>query len=70
MARVGAGGYAAALARPHVRPMDFTGKPLTGYVYVEPEGFESDEALACWVNASLAFVATLPPKLPKKQLKE
>jgi hypothetical protein len=50
--------------------MDFTGKPLTGYVYVEPEGFESDEALACWVNASLAFVATLPPKLPKKQLKE
>lgn len=66
MARVGANGYAEALARPHVRKMDFTGRPLVGYVYVEPEGFASDEALACWVNTSLEFVASLPPKLPKK----
>lgn len=66
MARVGAAGYAAALARPHVRTMDFTGKPLTGYVYVEPAGFASDEALAYWVNACLEFVASLPPKLPGK----
>jgi TfoX/Sxy family transcriptional regulator of competence genes len=66
MARVGAEGYAGALARPHVRKMDFTGKPLTGYVYVAPEGFESDEALAYWVKICLAFVASLPPKRPAK----
>jgi hypothetical protein len=63
MARVGAEGYAAALARPHVREMDFTGRPMKGYVYVAPEGFASDEALAGWVNACLDVVASLPPKL-------
>jgi hypothetical protein len=28
-----------------VRPIDFTGKPMKGYVYVEPKGYESDEEL-------------------------
>jgi len=66
MARVGPAGYAGALAKPHVRTMDFTGRPLTGYVYVAAEGLESDEALADWVKACLAFVAALPPKPPGK----
>ena len=39
MARVGRDRYEASLALPHVRPMDFTGKPMTGYVYVEPGGY-------------------------------
>lgn len=60
--RVGLDAYEAALARPHARPMDFTGKPLRGYVYVEAGGLESDEALAAWVARGVAFVATLPPK--------
>jgi len=29
-----------ALARPHARPMDFTGRPMTGFVTVQPEGPE------------------------------
>lgn len=66
MARVGPAGYAGALARPHVRKMDFTGRPLTGYVYVAAEGFASDQALADWVYACLEFVATLPAKRPMK----
>jgi hypothetical protein len=37
--------YADALALPHVRPMDFTGKPMKGYVYVDPLGIEADAAL-------------------------
>jgi len=62
MVRVGPDNYEYALARPHARTMDFTGKPLKGFVYVAPAGFESDAALASWVDLSLDFVLRLPPK--------
>ncbi len=62
MVRVGPEQYPEALQRPHAREMDFTGKPLNGFVYVDPPGFESDEDLASWVGMSLGFVTTLPPK--------
>ncbi|MCF8197451.1 MAG: TfoX/Sxy family protein [Sulfuritalea sp.] len=62
MARVGPIRYAEALRQPHVREMDFTGKPMKGYVYVAPEGIEEDHALEAWVNISAEFIETLPPK--------
>ena len=62
MARVGPDRYEGALARLHARPMKFTGKALKGFVYVDPEGIESDNDLAAWVDLSLAFVHSLPPK--------
>jgi hypothetical protein len=34
---------------PHVRPMDFTGKPLRGFVYVSPRGFRTATALRTWL---------------------
>lgn len=60
MVRVGKEQAAEALKRPHVRPMDFTGKPLAGYIYVAPEGVDLDEELERYLQAALAFVATLP----------
>ena len=62
MVRVGPGAYPATLRRPHVREMDFTGKPLRGFVFVDPAGFERDADLQGWVGAALRFVETLPPK--------
>jgi len=62
MARVGPDAYAQVLEQPHVRVMDFTGRPMTGYVFVDPPGFAEDEDLAAWVERCYAFVATLPPK--------
>jgi TfoX/Sxy family transcriptional regulator of competence genes len=62
MARVGPDQYEAVLKKPHARKMDFTGKPLKGFVYVAPEGFESDDELADWGGLCLDFVATLPAK--------
>jgi TfoX/Sxy family transcriptional regulator of competence genes len=62
MARVGPDQYQRALAQPHVREMDFTGRPMTGYVLVEAEGVESDSALQSWIDRSHRFVASLPPK--------
>lgn len=70
MARVGPEAYAAALQQPHVREMDFTGKPLKGYVYVAAAGIEADVALAQWVDRCARFVESLPPKrpaMPKKR---
>jgi len=54
--------YAEALARPHVRQFDMTGRPMKGWVTVEPAGVESDGALRAWVERGLRYVLTLPPK--------
>lgn len=62
MARVGPEAYAEALEQPHAREMDFTGRPLRGMVYVDPAGIETDEALVSWVERTLSFVQSLPPK--------
>ena len=62
MARVGPEQYEEALARPHARPMDFTGRPMKGFVYVAPQGFVSDDDLRCWVSLCRRFVASLPAK--------
>jgi TfoX/Sxy family transcriptional regulator of competence genes len=66
MLRVGPDGYQDALARPHARPMDFTGRPLTGMVYVDPAGFRTRKSLESWVGRALTFIQTLPARGPKK----
>ena len=62
VARIGPARAAGAVAEPHVRPCDFTGRPMKGMVSVAPAGLGSDEALKVWVDAALAYVETLPPK--------
>ena len=62
MARVGKDNYEDSLVRKHVREMDFTGKPMQGYVYVEPPGIKSDEQLNFWLQRCKQFVSTLPAK--------
>ena len=67
MARVGTEAYPSALAKPSAREMDFTGKPMKGYVFVDPPGFADDDTLADWVARSHRFVRSLPPKSPGKK---
>jgi hypothetical protein len=62
MARIGPEPYAEALRTPHVREMDFTGRPMKGYVFVDPPGIERDDDLERWIGASRAFVRSLPGK--------
>lgn len=40
----------AVLRRRHVRPMDFTGKPLRGFVYVSPSGCSTAASLRIWLT--------------------
>lgn len=58
--RVGPEKYEAALARPHVRPMNFTGRPTTGFVFVGPGGCRTDNALKKWVTQAAEYVLSLP----------
>ncbi len=62
MVRLAPETYQDALAQPHVRPMDFTGRPMKGMLYVGPAGIKEDTALARWVDRAAGFAATLPPK--------
>lgn len=62
MARVGADAYDSALDRPNTRKMDFTGKPMKGFVYVDPPGFTEDKQLREWVDLCQAFTSSLPSK--------
>ena len=68
MARVGKANYEDSLGRKHVRVMDFTGRPMAGYVFVDAEGTKTNDDLSFWLNRSLSFVATLLAKeaKPKK----
>ena len=67
MVRVGREHYERALALPHARPMDFTGRPLTGMVYVDPSGYRTDADLATWVQRGVDFVSTKAPgKRPRR----
>jgi len=59
--RVGPEGHDAALKEPHTRPMDFTGRPMKGYVYVNPNGTKTVAQLRKWLTKRLDFVASLPP---------
>ncbi len=60
--RVGPQEYAHALAQPHTRPFDMTGRPMSGWVEVEPAGCATGRALQAWVEQGLAFARSLPEK--------
>jgi TfoX/Sxy family transcriptional regulator of competence genes len=66
MVRVGPEGYEAALVEAHVRPMDFTGRPMNGYVFVGPGGTRSEQAIRKWAAQGVSFVDTLKPNAEKK----
>jgi TfoX/Sxy family transcriptional regulator of competence genes len=62
MVRLGPEDAERALAEPHVRPMDFTGRPMKNMAFVDPQGTEADEDLAAWVDAGADYASSLPPK--------
>jgi TfoX/Sxy family transcriptional regulator of competence genes len=67
VARVSADDHAQLLKKPHVRPMDFTGRPLKGFLYVDPAAIRTSRALQAWLARSLTFAAALPKKAPRRK---
>lgn len=49
----------------HTRPMDVTGKPMRGWLFVEDSGCRTSKQVKTWVDRVTGFVSTLPAKKPK-----
>jgi TfoX/Sxy family transcriptional regulator of competence genes len=62
IARIGKDAYEAALQEEHVKEFDVTGRPMKGWVMVEPDGIDSDHQLSYWIDQAKDFVRTLPIK--------
>lgn len=57
--RVGKDNHFEALERPQTRPMDFTGRPMKGFIYVDPPGYMDDKDLKLWIEDGLTFAKSL-----------
>jgi hypothetical protein len=60
IARIGADAYADALGEDYVREFDITGRAMTGWVMVEPDGIRDDAAMRMWLDRASSFVRALP----------
>lgn len=69
MVRVGPVRYESLVGHPHARPMDFTGKPLKGFIYVAPAGIRTATRLMAWIGHGLRHVQALPAKKTKPRKK-
>jgi len=73
MVRVGSEEHDNLVRQPHARPMDFTGRPMRGFVYVASPGLETDVDLERWLGHGLKYAESLPakaasgPRLPPNQ---
>ncbi len=68
MARVGVDAYEELIQRKGARPMDFTKRPMKGYIFVAPEGVDYEADLEFWVQKCLDFnpLAVASKKRKKK----
>ena len=55
MARIGEEAYSKEIEKEVCLPMDFTGRPMKGYIYVTPDGWDLDMDLEYWIKLTLAF---------------
>jgi TfoX/Sxy family transcriptional regulator of competence genes len=62
MVRVGRDSHDELVRQPHARPMDFTGRPMKGFLYVSSPGLESDADLERWVGHGVKHALSLPAK--------
>ena len=64
--RVGPDRFADALARPGVRPFDFTGRAMSGWVYVAGPSVAHGRSLTTWVTLGVTYAQSLPPKSSRR----
>ena len=55
MARIGTDAYEEALQKEHVHEMNFTGRAMKGYVFVDEQGLDMDEDLEYWLQKCIDF---------------
>ena len=52
----------AALKMKHVKAFDMTGRPMKGWIVVQKPGYASEDSLRHWIQESVKFAKSLPPK--------
>jgi TfoX/Sxy family transcriptional regulator of competence genes len=62
LVRMGQDGYDAALERPGTSPMEMGGRPMKGWVFVDPAELAGKRRLGAWVARGVRFARSLPPK--------
>jgi TfoX/Sxy family transcriptional regulator of competence genes len=67
LVRVGPDAQGKALSKPFSRMMDFTGKPMMGFIYVAAPGINTLAKLKAWVKMGLDFTLSLPERSPKSK---
>lgn len=67
MARIGETAYETEIKSDHCLPMDFTGRPMRGYIFVTPEGFDTEDDLSHYLNLCLAFNPLAKASKPRKK---
>jgi len=68
MVRIDKADHEASLLKPGARPMDFTGRTMTGMLFVGAPGIETDASLSSWVRQAYDFASSLPAKQAKAKL--
>ena len=62
MVRVGPERFESLLAKRYARPMDITGRPMRGFLFIDPPGYSTTKGLRSWLAPALDFAGSLPPK--------
>ncbi|GAA4883450.1 hypothetical protein GCM10023311_01990 [Flaviramulus aquimarinus] len=70
MARIGESVYLKELEKPECLPMDFTGRPMRGYIFVAPDGFDTDKDLSYWLDLCLDFNPMAKASKPRNKKKQ
>ncbi len=67
MARIGGDAYETEIKSKHCLPMDFTGRPMRGYIFVTPDGFDNEDDLSHYLDLCLAFNPLAKASKPKRK---
>jgi len=67
MARIGETAYETEIKNDHCLPMDFTGRPMRGYLFVTPDGFDTEDDLSHYLDLCLAFNPKAKASKPRKK---
>jgi TfoX/Sxy family transcriptional regulator of competence genes len=69
MVRVDPNRHDELVSRAHARPMDFTGRPMKGFLYISATGIRDARALQRWIGTTLEYVEPMPPKKSRSRTK-
>lgn len=59
MAKIGVEAYDKEIHKDECLPMDFTGRPMKGYIFITSKGFDMDDDLDYWITKAVDYNKTL-----------